>query len=69
MAAFLKSSMNSMSSSSPPRGRARRDREAAPVLGERAFFQAFFTWYNIAHRRSGIGPDVVHYGRDLLLNK
>ena len=32
----------------------------------RAFCQAFFTWYNTAHRHSGIGmltPDDVHCGR------
>jgi putative transposase len=32
----------------------------------RAHCQAFFTWYNTAHRHSGIGfmtPQTVHYGR------
>ena len=32
----------------------------------RAHCQAFFTWYNTAHRHSGIGlmtPETVHYGR------
>jgi putative transposase len=32
----------------------------------RAFCREFFTWYNHAHRHSGIGfmtPEAVHYGR------
>jgi len=32
----------------------------------RAFCQAFFRWYNVEHRHSGIGllpPEVVHYGQ------
>lgn len=32
----------------------------------RAFCQAFFAWYNLEHRHSGIGlltPEMVHYGR------
>jgi putative transposase len=38
----------------------------ASMAEARAFCREFFTWYNEAHRHSGIGfmtPEAVHYGR------